>query len=237
MRKAFLFFGFAFFLLTGAQKVVAQNLQQVLDKHFEAVGQDKLLGKEVQLFEMTVEQMGMKIPMSMTLKRPNKFRMEMEVQGQKMIQVYNGEQGWMIAPWIGQMPQELTGPELNQAMEQANFDGELYNHADNGYEASLIGKVNVDGNPMYNVQLTGSDASVKNYFIDANDYLVKRIKSNIKSQGQTVETEVNITDYKEIDGIVVPARMETKNPMGNASITFEEITFDEKVDDSVFEKP
>lgn len=237
MRNAFFLIGLAILLLTVLHQAEAQNLNEVLDKHFKAVGQDKLLEKEVQSFDMTIEQMGMKIPMNMKLKRPDKFRMEMEVQGQKMITVYNGEQGWMIAPWIGQMPQELTGADLKQAMEQGNFDGELYNYAERGYDASLIGKVNIDGKPMFNVQLTGEDASVKNYYIDADDYLVKRIKSTIKNQGQSVDTEVQITEYKKIDGITVPARMETKNPMGNASIVFNEVTFDEKLEDSLFNKP
>jgi outer membrane lipoprotein-sorting protein len=173
----------------------------------------------------------------MKLKRPNKFRMEMEMQGMKMVQAYDGEKGWMIAPWVSQEPQDLTGPELSQAMDQANFDGELYNYAEKGTEATLVGKVNVEGTPMYNIRLTDKNGTVKNYFIGAEDYLIGKVKTRVNAQGQEIEVETNLSDYKEIDGVKMPTKIVSKNPMGNATITFKEINFNDEIEDSLFAKP
>ena len=224
-----------FIALTGL--VSAQNLDEVLDKHFKAVGQEKLMEKQTFLVQATIQQMGMELPMVMKMKRPNKFRVEMEMQGQKMIQAYDGEKGWMIAPWISSEPQDLSGPELDQAMEQANIDGELYNYKDKGSTATLLGKVNVDGSPMFNIKLTDKDGNVKNYFIDAESYLVRTIKTKVSMQGQEVEVENNLSDYKNIDGILMPMKMESKMPMGSANVIFESITFGENFDDSIFIRP
>ncbi|MGC9354651.1 MAG: LolA family protein [Mariniphaga sp.] len=220
-----------------AGQVSAQSLDEILDKHFKTIGQEKLLEKQTYSVKATIQQMGMELPMVMKMKRPNKFRTEMEMQGQKMVQAYDGEKGWMIAPWISSEPQDLSGPELDQAMEQANIDGELYNYKDKGATATMLGKVNVDGTPMFNIKLTDKNGNVKNYFIDAESYLVKKVKAKVNAQGQEVEMEQNMSDYKNIDGILMPMKIEAKMPMGNANIIFESIVFGENFEDSIFERP
>jgi outer membrane lipoprotein-sorting protein len=236
MKKSFSTLLAVLFIVLAGQ-ASAQNLDDVLAKHFKTVGQEKLVEKQTYSVKATIQQMGMELPMVMKMKRPNKFRMEMEMQGQKMIRAYDGEKGWMIAPWISSEPQDLSGPELDQAMDQANIDGELYNYKEKGTTATLLGKVNVDGSPMFNIKLTDKNGNVKNYFIDAESYLVRKVKAKISSQGQEVEIEQNLSDYKNMDGILMPMKMESKMPMGTANIIFENITFGENFDDSIFTRP
>ncbi len=219
---------------TGVQ---AQSLDDVLKNHFNAIGQEKLLKQETYMVKATVSQMGMEIPMEMKMKRPNKFKMEMDMQGQKMVQAYDGEKGWMIAPWMSSEPQDLSGPQLDQAMDQANIDGELYNYKEKGSTATLIGKVNVDGSPVFNIKLTDKEGNTKNYFIDAESYLVRKVKARVSAQGQEVEVEQNMSDYKSYDGIMMPSKIESKSPMGTATILFSQIKFGENYDDSIFTKP
>jgi len=230
----------AFFILLIAASVnvaQAQTLQDVLNKHFEAIGQDKLLEKETYEIEATVSQMGMEIPMVMKMKRPNKFRMEMEMQGQTMIQAYNGEKGWMLAPWVSSDPQDLSGPQLEQAMEQADIDGELYNYNEKGYTAELLGKEFMGDDEVFNIKLTGDDGVEKNYYIGTDDYLVKKVVGKVNAQGQEVTVEQIMSDYEKIDGVMVATKIESKSPMGSATINFENMKFGASLDESIFEKP
>lgn len=215
----------------------SQNLDQVLDKHFDAIGQEKL--KSVKTYTVTakVEQMGMEIPMVMKMKRPKKFRMEMEMQGQKMIQVYDGEKGWVLAPWVSSDPQELTGGQLDQAMDQADIDGELYSYKDKGFTAELLGKEFIDDMEVFNIKLTGKDGTEKNYYIDSEEYLIRKVKGKAQAQGQQVTVEQNMSDYDNIEGVMIAKKIESKSPMGTANIIFEEIKFGENLEDSIFEKP
>lgn len=215
----------------------AQNLQEVLQKHFEAIGQKNLLQKETVEINASINQMGMEFPMTMKIKRPTKFRTEAEIQGMKMVQVYDGQKGWMIAPWVSPEPQELTGMELNQAIGQANVDGELYNYAEKGSTASLVGKVNVEGSPMYNIKFTDSEGQVKNYFIDAGSFLIRKVKAKVSAQGQEMEVEQIFKDYKNIDGILMPGLIETITPMGSTQIVIGDVKFDQKFEDQIFAKP
>lgn len=139
-------------LVASTTGIQAQTLKEVLDKHFKTIGQEKLAAVKTYSVKATVNQMGMDVPMEM--KRPNKFRMEIEMQGQKMIQVFDGAKGWFIAPWISPEPQKLEGEQLQQALNQADIDGELYNYTLKGHKAELIGKEQQDGKEVYNIKLT-----------------------------------------------------------------------------------
>lgn len=236
MKKTFTIF-IAFILIASTGLVQAQSLDDILEKHFKALGQENLMEKQTYIIKANINQMGMDLPMLMKIKRPDKFRMEMEMQGQKMVQVFDGEKGWLVAPWISPEPQALEGPQLKQALAQADIDGELYNYKEKGHTADLIGKVMVDDKEAYRIKLTSEDGTVKNYYIDAENYLVTKVKSKVSVQGQEAEIEQNMSDYEETDGVMIARKIESKSPMGTQVITFQEISFDEEIDDSIFDKP
>ncbi len=228
---------FILLIIAAVNVAQAQNLDQVLEKHFKAVGQDKLLTQKTYTIEANVQQMGMSIPMVMKIKRPGKFRMEIDMQGQKMIQAYNGEKGWVVAPWMSPDPQDLTGAQLQQAMDQADIDGELYNYKNKGHQAELAGKEEVDGNEVYNIKLTTKNDIVKNYYIDADTYLIDKVKSTVNAQGQEVEVEQTMSDYEKTDGVMIAHKIVSESPMGTATINIEKVSFNDDIDDQTFERP
>ena len=235
MKKSVLTFITLLAITAGA--AYAQNLDEVLKKHFNAVGQEKLMDTDTYVIKARIDQMGMQLPMTMKMKRPNKFRMEMEMQGQKMIQVYDGEKGWVVAPWVSPEAQPLDGPQLQQAMDQADIDGELYNFKEKGHTADLIGKVMYNDDEAYRIKLTTKDGLVKNYYLDADTYLVSGVKSTVNAQGQEVEVEQTMNDYEETDGVMIARKIESKTPMGTAAIVIEEVSFGKELDESEFQKP
>lgn len=227
----------AVLIIASMNFVQAQSLDDVLKKHFKAVGQEKLVAANTYYMKAKLSQMGMDLPMEMKMKKPNKFLVEMEMQGQKMIQAYDGEKGWMIAPWISPDPQVLEGDQLKQATEQADFEGELYNYTQKGHTVDFVGKVNADGKEAYKLKLTSKDGSVKNYFIDAKTNLIFKVKAKIEAQGQEIEVDQLLSDYKDFDGIKMATKMVSKTPMGNVSITVIDFKINEKFDDAVFAQP
>mgnify|MGYP001764675354 CR=1 FL=1 len=126
---------------------------------------------------------------------------------------------------------------LAQARQQVDMEGELYNLEAKGHSAELAGKVNVDGKEMYRIKLTTKDGNTKDYFIDVATNLVSKVKTKVSAQGQTVDVEQVMSDYKTIDGITMAMKIESKTPMGNAVITMEEVKINESFDDSVFKQP
>jgi hypothetical protein len=236
MKKLF-FTAFATVVFAFANVANAQSLNEVLDMHFKAAGQDKLMAAQSFYVKAKVSQMGMEMPMEMKIKKPEKFIVTIDVQGQKIITAFDGEKGWMINPMVGTDPVELAGEQLAQARQQVDMEGELYNLEAKGHSAELAGKVNVDGKEMYRIKLTTKDGNTKDYFIDVATNLVSKVKSKVSAQGQTVDVEQVMSDYKTIDGITMAMKIESKTPMGNAVILMEEVKMNETFDDSVFKQP
>ncbi|MFV0591891.1 MAG: LolA family protein [Draconibacterium sp.] len=234
MKHTFILTALMLLAFIGTQ---AQSLDDVLKKHYAATGQEKLADVKTFYIKAKMSMMGMDMPMTIQMKKPNKFRIEMEVMGQKIIQAYDGETGWMQNPMVGPGITDLKGAELKQAMSQADLEGELFNYEKKGHKAELLGKVNADGKEAYKIKLTNADGTVKDYFIDANSYLISKIKATIESMGQSVDVETKVTDYKDIDGIKIGSKMEVSTPMGAQSMVMEEIKLDENMDDSIFAKP
>lgn len=215
----------------------AQTIDDILAKHFKAVGQDNLIAAKSFTVKAKLSQMGMEMPMEMKIKKPDMFLTIVNMQGEKMIQAFDGEKGWMIAPWLSAEPVELNGEQLQQAKNQANLEGELYNYKKKGSTADFAGKVNLDGKEAYRIKLTTSDGNAKDYFIDAETYLISKVKATISAQGQTVDVEQIMSDYKTIDGITTAMKIETKSPMGSGFIIMEEVKYNENFDDSIFKQP
>jgi outer membrane lipoprotein-sorting protein len=229
----------SFILLVAAvfTMVNAQTLDEVLAKHFKAVGQEKLSDVKTFQVKAKISQMGMELPMTMILKQPGKFRLEMDMQGQTMVQAFDGDKGWMIAPWLSPDPQELAGDQLKQAASQADMEGELYNYEKKGHMVDFIGKVKDGDKDVYRIKLTTEDGDVRNYFIDAETYLVAKVKAKVEAMGQTADVEQRMSDYKTINGITMAMKIESDSPMGTAVITMESVEFNVDIDDAVFARP
>ena len=217
----------------------AQTVDNILKKHFEAVGQEKLMAAKNIYIKAKVNRMGMDIPMEMKVKRPDKFSIRMEVQGQIVTQIYDGEKGWLIAPGLSLEPQELTGDMLEQAKKQPEslLEGDLYDYDKKGSTAAFLGKVNLNGTEAFRIKLTTSDGNEMEFFMNTNTYLIEKANATISSGDQSVEVEQLMSNYKTFDGITLPLKIEQKSPIGNATIIVEDVRFDENFDDSIFKKP
>ncbi|WP_167610550.1 LolA family protein [Maribellus sediminis] len=234
MKRTFLLTALVLFAFVAAQ---AQTLDEVLEKNYKATGLEKLADVKTFYIKAKMSMMGMEMPMTMQMKKPNKFKIETEAMGQKIVQGFDGENGWMINPMVGGGVTDLKGADLKQAMSQADLEGELYNYAKKGSTAELIGKVNLDGKEAYRIKLTNADGMVKDYYIDGETYLVSMVKTKVEAMGQTMNVDTKIVEYKEINGIKMGCKMEQVMPMGTSTITLDEIKLDEKIDDSVFTRP
>jgi hypothetical protein len=236
MKKS-IFTTLALFIAAFFTVAQAQTLDEILNKHFKAVGQEKLMETKSIFIKAKLSQMGMEMPMEMKMKKPNMFLMTVNMQGEKMIQAFDGEKGWMIAPWVSADPVELSGDQLEQAKSQANLEGELYHFKEKGSTADFAGKVNLEGKEAYRIKLTTSDGNAKDYFIDAETFNIAKVKAKVSAQGQTVDVEQIMSDYKTIDGVTMAMKVETKSPMGSGFIIMEEVKFNENFDNSIFKQP
>jgi hypothetical protein len=236
MKRQMLFFSLC--LITGIVCAQELTLDQVLDNHFAAIGQDLLLKTETIRMSGKVRQMGMVLPYVQIQKRPNKSRLEVEMQGDTMIQAYDGESGWAFKPWLGPKPQQLAGTDLKGVIETGNFDGDFWKWHEKGLQVQLIGREILEGNPVYNIKVTKKDGDIYNYYLDTENFTILSVKTRLLIEGRQLSGETILSNYKEVDDILFPFSIETKyNGKTVMLIDVESIELNQEYDDSLFRKP
>ncbi len=237
MKKTiFAILGLAVFTLGSSS---AQDLQKILDNYFEAIGQKKILSVNTQVSTGKILQMGMEIPFKTISKRPDKSYMEMQIQGASVKMAFDGEKGWAIQPWTGSNdPVELEGPELRPAKELSDLDGGLWNYSEKGHKLELLGTEDVNGTKAYALKLTKNDGSVFHYYIDTEKYLPIKVRTNMVINGVEAETVTLMSNYTNVNGYNMPFKHEQSiDGQPGMTMIFEEVKFNEQVDDAIFIKP
>ncbi len=226
-------------LLSFGNTIIAQDLEEVLENYFETIGQDKLLKVNTITMNGNIMAGGMEFPFTTVLKRPKMLRIESTIQGQKMIQVFDGENGWMINPMMGTLePQDMDPETVKQLRSQADMDGELYNYKEKGHEVEYMGIDEMEGTEVHKIKLTRKDGDVTIYYIDADAYVVLKATGKRKVQGVEVEGESTFGNYKMVEGIVFPFSI-TSGVAGQpgAQVVIDTVILDKPVTDSLFIRP
>lgn len=237
MKKLFILS--ALFIFMGSINMFSQDLEEILESHFDVIGQEKILEYQSFVSKGRVVQMGMEFPMALYKKRPGKMRMEAEIQGTKMIQGFDGETGWAIIPWTGNMEPQTMGEEETKALKQmADIDGELYNWEEKGYELSLMGEDDMEGTPVYKIKLVKDEGDEYIYYIDSENFVILRADAKVMVNGAEVESSSFFSNFKPVSGMIMPHSIETKmNDQLMSQIVIDSVEVDVELEDSLFAKP
>ena len=106
-------------------------------------------------------------PFFVELKRPLKMHMEMNVQNQTIVRVYDGRgSGWMVNPFAEDKgPVAMSGGELKNITDESDFDGPLVDYQVKGNRVEYLGKDDIDGKPAEKLKLTVKSGEVRTYFL------------------------------------------------------------------------
>jgi len=220
-----------------------QTADELLDKNIKAQGgKDKL--KAIQSMRLTGKmKMGpMEAPITIIKARPSEMRVDFTIQGMTGTSAYDGTTGWNLMPFGGNKdPQKMTEEQLKDIRVEADFDGPTFDYKAKGNKVEYVGKVDVEGTPAYKLHVTTKEGKESNLYLDAESYLLIRTEATRNVQGQDLEMESSIGDYKTVDGITMAYSMEShvkgKENMGGQAITLEKIELNPKVDAAMFKMP
>jgi outer membrane lipoprotein-sorting protein len=217
----------------------AQNVDQILNKHFEAVGQKNLL--KINSLQSTGKaiSMGMEMNFSINIKRPDKIRILLQAEGAKIIRAFDGETVWQINPMIGiSDPVDMTGSEVDALKENADIDGQLWQYKEKGYQLALEGTEEVNGNECYVLKLTKKNGNTDYYYLNKVSYLVRKVRTTADINGTPMGVDVLLSNYQEVDGYMMPFTTE-QQLNGQTMMTFqlEKMETNMEMDDSIFSKP
>ena len=220
----------------------AQTVDEVIATyHASEGGVDKLKALNTRRITGTMMMgQGMEAPIVMEQKRPGKRRIEFSVQGMTGVQAFDGERAWSLMPFMGKKDPEYGSDEDSKSQrEDADFDGPLMDWKTKGHTVELVGKEAVEGADAFKLKLTKKSGDVQYYFIDAETYLLVKQEAKVKRRGTEFDSESFFSDYKEVDGYMVPFSMEqgAKGMDQRQKMTFTKVELNVPLDDSRFVMP
>jgi outer membrane lipoprotein-sorting protein len=215
------------------------KLEDVLSSYYKATGIDKI--KDWMSFVTTGKSIsqGTEYPFTAYIKLPDKIRTEAEVQGNKMVQVLNGDHGWSVIPWSGSSdPQEMTPDEIKGMKDQLDVEGTLYDWKKKGHKVELLGKEDMEGSQVYKIKVTKADGDIETWFIDAESYIPLKTASIVKTQGNETEYESVYSNYNDYNGVLIAKTIANKfKGQTVSSIQFDKMDINVPISDSLFVKP
>ena len=218
-------------LIAPALFAQAPDLGQILAKHYEAKGGLAKL-KAVSSLRLTAKMSGgpMDFPAVIEAKRPAKFRMELSIQGNQLIQAYDGKVGWSINPFQQSAKKEaepMTPDELREMEVQADMDGPLVDWKEKGHTLELQGHESVDGGDTFKLRLVLKNGNIQTIYLDTDSYLEVKTASKRKVRDTEIETETTLGDYKEEGGLMIAHAIEggAKGSPQKQKIVIEKVEF------------
>ena len=242
IRKILLLLALALPALMLAPPAQAQTVDEILAKHYDAMGG---LVKLKALNSMRVTGTmgigpGMEAPITMERKRPDKRRVEFQVQGMTGIQAFDGEKAWSLMPFMGKKDPEVSSDEDNKnEKDDADFDGSLVDWKAKGNTLELMGKEPIEGADSYKIKVTKKNGNIETMYIDAETYLLVKTEGKVKRRGTEIEGETLFSDYKDVDGYMMPFTMEqgAKGTDRRQKMTFTKIELNVPLEDNRFTMP
>ena len=228
------------------------TVDEVVNKMTEAMGGAENLSKvtdRVETWEFVMFQMppemgamempegGMKMPMVITCKRPNKLRFDFKnPEGSVfMASAFDGTKAWSMQ--MGQM-MELSDAERKEweVMAATWIDG-LYHYQDKGLTLELLPNETINEHEYIVLQATDQYGEKKKYYVNAQTYFMERTKGEMLDMSKRPQMMTMTTlDWKPVDSIVMAHRVALYDSTDQMiwEATLQDVQINTGVEDSYF---
>jgi hypothetical protein len=137
-------------------------------------------------------------------KRPLKMHMEITVNGQSLIRVYDGKSsGWIYDPFNASVAPMAAG-DLAGIADEADFEGPFVDYKSKGNQIEYAGKEQIDGKIVDKLKLTDKQGDVSYFSFDASTGLIMKWQGTRKVGDKVLPWETYFRDFRDIDGLKYP---------------------------------
>ncbi|MPZ19433.1 MAG: hypothetical protein GEV06_16175 [Luteitalea sp.] len=178
---------------------------------------------------------GQKAELTLWTKRPNLRRQDVRIDDQIITNAFDGKDLWVRHPRMGDKPQLVTGEAAESARAEATFDPPFLDYEERDIEIDEQGTVQVDGKRAHKLQLSYPEGPSPVLYLDDATGLILRVVMQAEVQGKKVVREERLSDWRKVDGIMLPFRTEMlMNGRPMTTITLSGVKINPAIDDSFF---
>jgi outer membrane lipoprotein-sorting protein len=191
--------------------------------------------------ERPTEKPQVQLPFRLEMKRPRKSRLEIDFAGKTAVQVYDGQNGWKLRPYLNRNDVEpFSEQEAKAQSDTGELEGPLVDYAAKGTKIALEGMEPVEGHNAYKLMLTRKSGDVQHIWIDAQSFLDVKIEGiPRRMDGKMHKVWISQRDFRLVQGVMIPFVVETvvEGYRETHKMLIEKVTLNQKLDDAAFGKP
>ena len=184
---------------------------------------------------------GVEGPFFVERKRPLKMHMEITVNGQSLIRVYDGKSsGWIYNPFTPNASvTAMSAADLAGIADEADFEGPFVDYKAKGNQLEFVDKEQINGKIVNKLKLTTRQGDVSYFFFDATTGLIMKWQGTRKVNDKEVPWETYFRDFREVDGLKYPFLVESAAADSDQiqKITATKIEINIPLNESQFAKP
>jgi hypothetical protein len=197
---------FAGSLLFSVMGLFAQNVDEIVSKHIDAIGgAEKWKKVNSIVMEGTMNVMGNDVSLKITQLNNQGNRTDISVAGMENYVIITPTGGYTYMPVQGmQKPEPMTADDVKEGLDDLDIQGNLLDYKAKGHTVELLGTEELEGTECYKLKVTRKNSGEQTLFLDKSSYLIIRNSSKRKAMGQEMDVNVDLSDYRDVDGIKVP---------------------------------
>jgi hypothetical protein len=234
-------------VLAWAHVSSAQTADEVIEKSIAAMGGRAAMEKiktRSMVGDITLTTPAGDIPgtVEITNAAPNKSRTVIKADltafgaGPLVIdQRFDGAVGYVLDSLQGDRP--ISGNQLDN-MKSNSFPHSFLTYKANGIAVKMNGKEKVGDRDAFVLTFEPAAGSPIKQYVDAESYLPVKtvIRANLPQVGDIEHTAL-ASDFREVDGVKVPYKLQVTSPATGFTMIFSKIANNVAVDEKLFVKP
>ena len=235
MRKAFPYVIAAFLAGFLAQPLRADDAKKIMDEYVKAIGGSKAISHlQTLAIDGSILATGDNAPGTYTFKAkaPNRLYTELRANGRTLIESYNGKSAWQQG--AGGDISTLLGPAA-LAMEAASqyYNSRFQQLAKRKIGVAYKGESQARGHVAQELELTYPTGAHWQVFFDPQTHLIVEEKAQVAG----LPREIYYDDYRVVEGVKVPYKIELHRGDAEYSITVTRVGVNETIGERVFDFP
>lgn len=186
--------------------LAADSLGEILDCHYTTRGGlENIRAADSARFSGTMTMGPMEAPYEIEFKKPEKVRLEFEIQGMTAVQAYDGTTGWSVMPFMGKTaPEEMPEDEVKNVKQMADFSGPLVDWKEKGHELTYKGVEDIQGTEAHVIHVVRDNGDKETHYLDTEYCLTFMEKATRKIQGNEMAITAEVGNYKPLGDLIIP---------------------------------
>ncbi len=226
-------------LLAAPLPVPAESVDEVIEKHLAAKGgREAWRAVRTLVLEGSYTSFSEIAPFALYRRRPDLYRFD-HLLGSKAVRVVvDDELAWWINPWY-EIDWAHPMPEVDalHARRDARFESPLFDYREKGHRAELAGVGSLEGSPAIELTLTLAEGGTETWFLDPQTYLEMARHDTTADFGREVERWTWFADFREVEGLVLPFRVESEFDIRHRVMEIESVRVNPDLDENLFAFP